>query len=122
MREESLWPPVCRFPTAERGLARARLEACRRSGSLYADRGRNAASVCRYRHGAVRGAFLAGTRDRPGGGAFKGMAPGSREVRVGFWLATGRGEPRSIRPTAKLSRSPRPFTQTSPLSLPAVAD
>ena len=83
------WPPVREFLVEARGLAPALVEACRRAGALYADRRRNAVFPCRDRSGALHGAELVGTRPARDGSTFKGLAPGSRRQRGGFWLTSG---------------------------------
>ena len=83
---ERLWDPVRDFLTTARGLDPALLERCRQDGILYADSRRNAVFVCRDRHQHPVGAELVGTRPAPDGRSFKGMAPGSRKARGGFWL------------------------------------
>ncbi len=83
---DHLWHPVRDFLTTARGLDPALLERCRQDGILYADSRRNAVFLCRDRHQHPVGAELVGTRPTPGGRTFKGMAPGSRKARGGFWL------------------------------------
>ena len=90
------WPPVRDFLTRARGLDPALLETCRRAGTLYADRHRNAVFPCRDRHGATAGAELVGTCPLPDGSTFKGLAPGSRRDRGGFWLTTGSAPPAAV--------------------------
>ena len=90
------WPPVRDFLTAARGLDLALLERCRQAGTLYADRRRNAVFTCRDRDGATAGAELVGTCPRPDGSTFKGLAPGSRRDRGGFWLLTGSAPPAAV--------------------------
>ena len=87
------WPPVRDFLVTVRGLDPALLETCRRAGTLYADRRRNAVFTCRDRSGTPHGAELVGTRPRPDGSTFKGLAPGSRRDHGGFWLTTGSAPP-----------------------------
>ena len=93
---ERCWPTVRDFLRAARGLDPALLERCRRDGLLYADARRNAVFVCRDPAGAVTGAELGGTRPAPGGRTFKGLAPGSRKARGGFWLPPGRAAPAAV--------------------------
>ena len=90
------WPPVRDFLVTVRGLDPALLETCRRGGTLYADRRRNAVFLCRDRSGTRRGAELVGTCPRPDGSTFKGLAPGSRRDHGGFWLTTGSGPPSAV--------------------------
>ena len=90
------WPAVRRFLIAARRLRPALLDACRRDGSLYADSRRNAVFTCRDPAGALAGAELVGTRPRPDGSTFKGLAPGSRRDRGGFWLAPGSPAPSAV--------------------------
>lgn len=90
------WPPVRDFLASVRGLDPALLESCRRAGTLYADRCRNAVFTCRDRCGTPHGAELVGTRPRPDGATFKGLAPGSRRDHGGFWLSTGSAPPAAV--------------------------
>lgn len=90
------WPPVRDFLLRVRGLPHALLQHCRNASSLYADRRRNAVFLCRDRRGTPAGAELVGTRGLPGGAAFKGLAPGSRRARGGFWLSTGSDPPAAV--------------------------
>ena len=83
---ERLWPPVRDFLRTQRGLADAQLELCHRQGLLYADARQNAVFLCRDALGQPVGAELVGTRPAPDGRTFKGLAPGSRKARGGFWL------------------------------------
>ena len=93
---EAHWPPVRDFLTTARGLHPALLERCRQAGTLYADRRRNAVFTCRDRAGSTAGAELVGTCPRPHGSTFKGLAPGSRRDRGGFWLTTGSAPPTAV--------------------------
>ncbi len=90
------WPPVRDFLARARGLDPALLETCRRTGTLYADRRRNAVFTCRDRSGTPAGAELVGTCPLPDGSTFKGLAPGSRRERGGFWLTTGSAPPAAV--------------------------
>ena len=83
---DRLWDPVRDFLATARGLDPTLLERCRQDGILYADSRRNAVFVCRDCHQHPTGAELVGTRPAPHGRTFKGMAPGSRKARGGFWL------------------------------------
>ena len=85
-RADSLWPAVHHFLVSARGLDPALLQRCRRSGLLYADSRRNAVFVCRNARLQATGAELVGSRPDPRGRTFKGMAPGSRKARGGFFL------------------------------------
>ena len=93
---ERCWPAVREFLRAVRGLDPDLLARCRRAGLLYADARRNAVFVCRDPAGAVTGAELVGTRPDPGGRTFKGLAPGSRKARGGFWLPPARAAPQAV--------------------------
>ena len=93
---ERCWPAVREFLHAVRGLDPDLLARCRRAGLLYADARRNAVFVCRDPAGAVTGAELVGTRPDPGGRTFKGLAPGSRKARGGFWLPPARAAPQAV--------------------------
>lgn len=88
-RAERHWPQVHAFLVQGRGLDPRLLRLCRRAGILYADPRRNAVFLCRNRARQVTGAEIVGTAPRPDGRAFKGMAPGSRKARGGFWLPHG---------------------------------
>ena len=92
----ALWPPVRDFLARTRSLDPVRLEHCRQAGTLYADRRRNAVFTCRDRHGTTVGAELVGTCPLPDGSTFKGLAPGSRRDRGGFWLTTGSAPPAAV--------------------------
>lgn len=83
---ERLWPPVRDFLRGQRGLAADLLQLCHLQGLLYADARRNAVFLCRDPRGQPVGAELVGTRPAADGRSFKGMAPGSRKARGGFWL------------------------------------
>lgn len=83
---ERLWPPVRDFLRSQRGLAPDLLALCHQQGLLYADARRNAVFLCRDPRGRPVGAELVGTRPTADGRTFKGMAPGSRKARGGFWL------------------------------------
>ena len=83
---ERLWPPVRDFLRTQRGLAADLLQLCHRDGLLYADERQNAVFLCRDARGQPVGAELVGTRPAPDGRTFKGLAPGSRKARGGFWL------------------------------------
>ena len=90
------WPAVRDFLVRNRRLDPALLERCRQAGTLYADRCRNAVFTCRDRSGAAAGAELVGTCPLPGSSPFKGLAPGSRRDRGGFWLTTGSAPPAAV--------------------------
>ena len=62
------------------------LEACRHRSLLYADDRLNAVFVCRNASGKPTGAEIIGTAPRAGTKPFRGMAPGSRKARGGFWI------------------------------------
>ena len=90
------WPPVRDFLARLRGLDPALLEQLLRAGTLYADRRRNAVFTCRNHSGATVGAELVGTRPRPDASCFKGLAPGSRRDRGGFWLTAASATPAAV--------------------------
>ncbi len=79
-----------------RGLDPALLDHCLHAATLYTDRRRNAVFTCRDRSGNPTGAELVGTCPLPGSVAFKGLAPGSRRDRGGFWLTTGSAPPAAV--------------------------
>ena len=84
------------FLVQTRGLDPALLQSCRHSGTLFADRRRNAVFTCRDRSSTTVGAELVGTCPLPGSAPFKGLAPGSRRDRGGFWLTTGSAPPAAV--------------------------
>ena len=90
------WPPVRDYLVRLRGLDPALLQRCRQAGSLYADSRRNAVFTCRDRSANTVGAELVGTRPLPDGSTFKGLAPGSRRDRGGFWLSSGSAPPAAV--------------------------
>ncbi len=93
---DSLWPSVRDFLVHVRRLDPALLDRCRRSGTLFADRHRNAVFTCRDSSGSTTGAELVGTSSRPPRPPFKGLAPGSRRDRGGFWLPSGSLPPAAV--------------------------
>ena len=90
------WPPVRDYLVRLRSLDPALLQRCRQAGSLYADSRRNAVFTCRDRSAHTVGAELVGTRPLPDGSTFKGLAPGSRRDRGGFWLSSGSAPPAAV--------------------------
>ena len=78
-----------------RGLDAELVDDCNRRGLIYADRRMNAVFVARNAAGIVTGAEISGIQPRPGGSGFKGMAPGSRKARGGFWLTADADAPAS---------------------------
>ena len=87
------WPGVRDALVRQRALHAEVLEACRRRGLIYADDRRNAVFICRNAEGRPTGAEILGTRERPDGRRFRGMATGSRKARGGFWLPCDRNRP-----------------------------
>jgi len=87
------WPGVRDALARQRALSAEVLEACLGRGLLYADHRLNAVFVCRNVSGNPTGAEIVGTAPRPGGKPFRGMAPGSRKARGGFWLPCDRNPP-----------------------------
>ena len=87
-RHDRLWHPVRDFLVTARGLDPGLLERCHRDGLLYADPRRNAVFLCHDPGRQPTGAEIVGTRPTADGRTFKGMAPGSRKARGGFWLPT----------------------------------
>ena len=87
------WPRVRDALVRQRALRADVLEACLSRGLLYADDRLNAVFVCRNASGHRTGAEILGTAPRPGGKRFRGMAPGSRKMRGGFWLRCDRNRP-----------------------------
>ena len=85
-RDERLWPPVRDFLRTARGLDPGLLDRCHHDGLLYADPRRNAVFLCHDPSRQPTGAEIVGTRPAADGRTFKGMAPGSRKARGGFWL------------------------------------
>ena len=90
------WPAVRDYLIRARCLDPALLEHCRCSGTLYADRRRNAVFTCRDLSRRTVGAELVGTCPLPDASSFKGLAPGSRRDRGCFWLATSPAPPAAI--------------------------
>ena len=79
------WPPVRDYLVRIRSLDPALLDHCLHPARPYADRRRNAVFTCRDRSGNPTHAELVGTCPLPDSVAFKGLAPGSRRDRGGFW-------------------------------------
>ena len=77
----------------QRALRADVLEACHSRGLLYADDRLNAVFVCRNASGHTTGAEILGTAPLASTRRFKGMAPGSRKARGGFWLHCDRNQP-----------------------------
>lgn len=85
------WPAVRQHLARNRGLDTDILDQCAQQLILGADRRANAVFITRDADNNPVGAELLGTnRNRP----FRGMAPGSRKARGGFWIAR-RTPPRS---------------------------
>ena len=80
----------------QRALRADVLEACHGRGFLYADERLNAVFVCRNANGNPAGAEIIGTVPQAGTKRFRGMAPGSRKARGGFWLPCDRNPPASV--------------------------
>ena len=87
------WPGVRDALVRQRALRTGVLEACEGRGLLYADDRLNAVFICRNACGQPTGAEILGTTPQPGGRRFRGMAPGSRKARGGFWLPCDRNRP-----------------------------
>ncbi len=87
------WPRVRDALVRQRALRAQVLEACHSRGLLYADDRLNAVFICRNASGTPTGAEILGTAPQAGGKRFKGMAPGSRKARGGFWLPCDRNQP-----------------------------
>ena len=79
-----------------RGLCPQLLGRCLTSSILYADQRSNAVFLCRNSSGTVTGAEIVGIAPLPRDGTFKGMAPGSRKSKGGFWLPTDTSEPLAV--------------------------
>ena len=78
------WPAVRQHLARHRSLDPAILDQCFQQHILGADRRDNAVFITRDADNAPAGAELLGTNlQRP----FRGMAPGSRKARGGFWIA-----------------------------------
>ncbi len=95
-RDDRNWPRVCDYLVQARGLCPQLLGRCLTSSILYADQRSNAVFLCRNSSGTVTGAEIVGSAPLPRGGTFKGMAPGSRKSKGGFWLPTDTSEPRAV--------------------------
>ena len=87
------WPRVRDALVRQRAIGADVLEACHGRGLLYADGRLNAVFVCRNASGHTTGAEILGTAPQASGKRFKGMAPGSRKARGGFWLHCDRNRP-----------------------------
>ena len=87
------WPQVRDALVRQRALRSNVLEACHRRGLIYADPRRNAVFLCRDANGNPTGAEILSTAATPNATRFKGMAPGSRKARGGFWVPCDRNEP-----------------------------
>ncbi|MDE0129820.1 MAG: toprim domain-containing protein [Gammaproteobacteria bacterium] len=87
------WPKVRDALVRQRALRTKVLEACHGRGLLYADDRLNAVFVCRNAGGRPTGAEILGTAPRASTKRFRGMAPGSRKARGGFWLPCDRNRP-----------------------------
>ena len=78
------WPTALEYLSRNRSLNPAILDAGFRQRILGADHRANAVFITRDAERTPAGAELLGTQpDRP----FRGMAPGSRKARGGFWIA-----------------------------------
>ncbi len=84
---DSRWPPVRHYLARSRRLRPRLLDHCRQAGILWADARQNAVFLCRDLRRRHTGAELNGSRPSPSGATFKGLAPGSRKQRGGFWIA-----------------------------------
>ena len=83
--EPAFWPAVQEYLSRNRSLDPAILNACFRQSILGADRRSNAVFIaCGAERSNRTGAELLGTQP---GTPFRGMAPGSRKSRGGFWIA-----------------------------------
>ncbi|MCY3671307.1 MAG: toprim domain-containing protein [Alphaproteobacteria bacterium] len=89
----SAWPRVRDALARQRALRADVLEACHGRGLLHADDRLNAVFVCRNASGRPTGAEILGTAAHAGTRRFRGMAPGSRKARGGFWLPCDRNRP-----------------------------
>ena len=93
--QSSAHGPESATPSSVNAPSRADvLEACHGRGLLYADERLNAVFVCRNAGGNPAGAEIIGTVPQAGTKRFRGMAPGSRKARGGFWLPCDRNPPR----------------------------
>ncbi|MCY3754954.1 MAG: DUF3991 and TOPRIM domain-containing protein [Alphaproteobacteria bacterium] len=90
------WPRVRDALVDQRALRADVLEACHSRGLLYADDRLNAVFVCRNASGNPTGAEIVGTAPLAGARRFRGMAPGSRKARGGFWLPCDRNPPAPV--------------------------
>ena len=87
------WPQVRDSLVRQRALRADVLDACQRRGLIHADHRLNAVFICRDANGQPTGAEILGTVPQAGRGRFKGMAPGSRKTRGGFWLPCDHNQP-----------------------------
>ena len=86
------WPAVRHALVRQRALSPELLEACRTRGLVHADHRHNAVFICRNAGGKTTGAEILGTRNKP----FRGMAPGSRKAKGGFWIPCDRNTPDTV--------------------------
>ena len=84
------WPRVRDALVGQRALRANVLDACQRRGLLYADDRLNAVFICRNASANPTGAEILATTPQAGTRRFRGMAPGSRKARGGFWLPCDR--------------------------------
>ena len=89
--DPSSWPAVREYLTRQRSLDPGTLDRYFQQHILGADRRANAVFLTRDARNNPAGAELRGTRP---GRPFRGMAPGSRKARGGFWIARQK-QPRS---------------------------
>ena len=87
------WPRIRDALIRQRALRADVLDACHGRGLIYADDRLNAVFVCRNARGHTTGAEIIGTAPQAGTKRFRGMAPGSRKARGGFWLPCDRNRP-----------------------------
>ena len=92
------WPvPVRDRLAAERNLAPALLEQCRRRGLVFADRRQNAVFRCTDTRRQTTGAEILATQPKaPRGSTRKSMARGSRKAQGGFWIPADQRPVKSV--------------------------
>ncbi len=87
------WFAVYDFLVCVRHLPRTLLDVARGRDVLRADARDNAVFLCSDAAGTRTGAEIVGTRpDRP----WRGMAPGSRKARGGFWMRSSARPPHTV--------------------------
>ena len=85
--DDEAWPEVRQHLVGDRGLSAGVVDDLYRKSRIYADKRRNAVFIARDANGVAVGAEVKGTRIRPDGTRFAGLARGSRKDAGGFSFA-----------------------------------